>query len=443
MASARTIQITPENTGLWHRKQTEAAAKKTSELLQQDLEKHHCFFNNMGFHNHISHHLLSLYGIGASPEQIQQGYDDNANYQRAPYQVHADQIEALKDFDKAKEKLGKEEFYTDFLAFYQGEIDKKGWKEVLNEYLFKGDERSEDMLIRMFAGFLHPIIQLMYGIEWAQPAIIAMGLAQASVHEDHLRKFFLTAEQAAKKSNDKMPEIASLFLDVAAEDASGGLADERIRNGPTGKAFDEAIRVAAKVNVPPQDLEARTVEMFNTSIYQGAAAALRPGKEPRFDFWLMHHINLCPLFLAVNEQDWISTANKVRLLEWKIRFDLIEYAARASPSVSIQKIASYVPKEKTRKPTSELLPRIQALHDDGHVTKLFRAVGLCQDISKKYEDKDWLKIKGDDLWTKVNQLVVDSAEGEGPTWVHGFAGNANAEGWNEVPDRKEDGQGRL
>lgn len=38
MATAKTIKITPENTGLWHVKQTEAAAKKASELLQKDLE---------------------------------------------------------------------------------------------------------------------------------------------------------------------------------------------------------------------------------------------------------------------------------------------------------------------------------------------------------------------------------------------------------------------
>lgn len=38
MATARTIHITPENTGLWQIKQDEAAAKKASELLQADLE---------------------------------------------------------------------------------------------------------------------------------------------------------------------------------------------------------------------------------------------------------------------------------------------------------------------------------------------------------------------------------------------------------------------
>lgn len=38
MATARKIEITPENTGLWHLEQTEAAAKKITELLQDDLE---------------------------------------------------------------------------------------------------------------------------------------------------------------------------------------------------------------------------------------------------------------------------------------------------------------------------------------------------------------------------------------------------------------------
>ncbi|KAI0433327.1 HypA protein [Xylaria sp. FL1042] len=445
MATARTIQITPENTGLWHHKQTEAAAKKTTELLQEDLEKHHCFFNNKGFHNHISHHLLALYGIGASPDDIQMAYDDNANYQRSPYKTHPDEIKALKDFEVAKKKLGKEEYYTDFLVFFQNEIEEKGWQAVLKEYLFNGDERSEDMMIRMFSSFFHPIIQLMYGIEWQQPAIVAMGLAQASVHQADMGFLLLKAEEAARSSPSPMPEIASLFQEVAADEKlskSARLSDEsKVRDGVLARAFDEYIRVAAKVKVQPEELEEKTVEMYNTIIYVASAAALRQGKEPRYDFFLMHHVNVCPLFLTINAQDWIPTATKVRLLEWKIRFDLLQYAARACAPVSLEKITSYIPKEKTRKPITDLLPRIYALHDDGHVSKLVRAIGICQDASKKYgEDSAWLQIKGDDLWTKVNQLVVDSAEGAGPRWVRG-AGDAEA--WTEVPDRRDDEQGRL
>lgn len=45
-------------------------------------------------------------------------------------------------------------YYTNFLLFFQNEIDNKGWQAVLREYLFQGDARSEDMLIRMFGGEL-------------------------------------------------------------------------------------------------------------------------------------------------------------------------------------------------------------------------------------------------------------------------------------------------
>lgn len=51
MATPYAVKIVPENTGLWHVDQTEAAANKATELLMQDIEKHHVFFNDDGFHN--------------------------------------------------------------------------------------------------------------------------------------------------------------------------------------------------------------------------------------------------------------------------------------------------------------------------------------------------------------------------------------------------------
>ena len=55
---------------------------------------------------------------------------------------------------------GDEKYYHDYLEFFQQEMDAKGWQEILNEYLFAGDERADKLLARMFAGFYHPIIHL-------------------------------------------------------------------------------------------------------------------------------------------------------------------------------------------------------------------------------------------------------------------------------------------
>lgn len=58
----------------------------------------------------------------------------------------------MSDSAKFKKYLGKQQYYQDFLVFFQNEMEKKGWQNVLNEYLFKGDEKADDLLGRMYAG---------------------------------------------------------------------------------------------------------------------------------------------------------------------------------------------------------------------------------------------------------------------------------------------------
>ncbi|KAI1133837.1 hypothetical protein F5Y05DRAFT_400713 [Hypoxylon sp. FL0543] len=442
MATGHTIQIAPDNTGLWKITQDESVAKKASELLQQDLEKHHVYFNDRGFHNHLTHHILSLYGTGASAEHLQKAYDVNVSYQRPVVELHEKVVQELGDWEAAKKRLGKEQYYTDFLAFFQNEVDKLGWEKVLNEYLFKGDEKSEDMLVRMFAGLLHPLIQLMYGIEWKQPAIVAMALAQAAVHQNHLGKFLHTAEEASTSSPTPMPRIVSLLEDVRANEKlviASKLDDvaNKVR-GVLNKAWDEIIDITRRVKVTPEELDERTAEMYHTTIYEAASAAFHPGKEPKFDFFLIHHVNIAPIFVTINEQDWISTEVKVRLLEWKIRMDLIQYAAINCPPLRFDQFTSYVPRDKKVVPTEELARRVQDIeNDDGHAIKLFRAVVLGRTVSEKYEDKEWIKIKGD-LWTKLNHLIVDSLEAPAPRWIYGAA---DPKAWDEMPDLRGDVNG--
>lgn len=130
-----------------------------------------------------------------------------------------------------------------------------------------------------------------------------------------------------------------------------------------------------------------------------------------------HHVNGAPLWLTINAQPWIGIETKVRLLEWKIRMDLLEYAGRACPPLSTDGIESYKPKDKSEKTASEIVSRLHNFEEDGHAIKLGRATAICQQISKKYEDKDWLLVKGDDTWLKLYHLIVDSVEAPGENWV--------------------------
>jgi len=161
MATSSTVKLsTTQEPAFYLPNRTQDAADKASDLLQENHEKHHIFFNKDGFHNHIAHHLLTVWALAASPEQIQKHYDDNKSYQRHPVGLERKAVDDMHDPESFKKYLGDEQYYHDFLVFFQKEMEQKGWQNVVNEYVFRGDARADDMLLRMLAGFLHPLIHL-------------------------------------------------------------------------------------------------------------------------------------------------------------------------------------------------------------------------------------------------------------------------------------------
>lgn len=248
------------------------------------------------FHEMV-HHIMSLFGTGASSSQIQQGYDHNNGYQRPAKTVHQQVVQDLQTWDHASAYLGKEQHYPDFLAFFQREIEAKGWEAVLGEYVLAGTDSADDLLVRLYAGFLHPLIQMMYGIEWKQPAIVAEALAQTCVHQAHLKEALLQAEKNADEAYGKksekgtMPSLVSLYEEVKNDEKLAKSVkmedDNKVRDGTMVRAPEEMLRVMSKVKVKPEELEERTVEMFNASLYMAASASFHGEKHNKFDFFLM------------------------------------------------------------------------------------------------------------------------------------------------------------
>lgn len=88
---------------------TRASKKAIERLLAKDFDDHHCYFNDKGFHNHLSHHVLAAYDLGASEELLKAIYDSNASYQRP---ILLDQVEGIVK---------------------PGEINESNWKEHLGK----------------------------------------------------------------------------------------------------------------------------------------------------------------------------------------------------------------------------------------------------------------------------------------------------------------------
>lgn len=100
------------------------------------------------------HHILTIFALGASTEQLQKAYDLN-QYQRPAIPQH-DLVEKMTDPEEFNKYLGQEEYFSDYLEYFTREMEKTSWQEVVNEYLFKKDARAEDMLTRTFAGTTFP-----------------------------------------------------------------------------------------------------------------------------------------------------------------------------------------------------------------------------------------------------------------------------------------------
>ncbi|KAL9611863.1 MAG: hypothetical protein Q9167_003517 [Letrouitia subvulpina] len=340
---------------------TPNAASKASELLQENHDKHHIMFNNSGLHNHIVHHICTSLALGAAPDVLEQNYSANNTYQRSPPPLHGELVKDLHDPKVFIRNMYRPEAYSDFLKFFTLEIQSKGYKKVVNEYVFADDERASTMFNRLFAGFLHPVIHLGFGVEFEQPAIIAEALAQTAIHSTWLDQFFIESERAARASHIQSDSLMNI-VDKIQKDYTLSCAahwddDNKIRDGILARAKEEMINYACQWQVQAD----RT------------------------------------------EESWIDTASKVKLLTWKGRYDLLLYASRRSPPLLLNEITSYSPKHKESN-WDAIFSRARIFNDDGHTCKMIRALAHGERASAPYEISDSnLKIQGR-MWLQLANM---------------------------------------
>ncbi|KAJ5146419.1 uncharacterized protein N7515_000983 [Penicillium bovifimosum] len=422
MATATTINLSlVTDSGVFSSGVREDAARTASEILQEDMAKHHVFFNEHGFHNHIPHQVLTIFALGAAPADIKACYDRNAIYQRPVMPTDQEVVKSMHDVTKFQEYFGKEQHYPNYLAFFQQELDAKGVGSVLTEYVFAGDQRAESMLCRLFGGLIHPLIHLGFGLEFNQPAIVAQALAQAAVHEEWIgREFFLPTEKMAGgigKSGQKslLQLLNEIRTDKAlVESVQWGDAN-KIRDGVLHRAPEQMMKYAAQFTVSEDQVPERLADMINTVVYY-TAAAQRPTKKMRLDFFYIHCVNSSIFFSKIVNLPFLDQRAKLRLLEWKGRMDLLMYTSRGSPNLLLDEIASYPIKEDW----SQIFTRsITHPDDDGHLAKLARALANGEKVCKPFEDQNSeMPIKGD-MWLRIGNMAIDCTDKEetGSMWI--------------------------
>ncbi|KAI3318561.1 hypothetical protein HD806DRAFT_511983 [Xylariaceae sp. AK1471] len=439
------VNLLPEHMGLARvDANPDGSIEVANHLLQKNHDRFHMFFRPVAGHNHIPHSILSVLAMGGGPPQLKRAYDDGESIQRPLPSLDLKVVESLKDHETFRETMLTLDQYTNFLAFFEHEIETKGWQTVVQEYCLSRTPTAEAMLAQLYEGLYHPIIHLGFGIEFKQPSIVAEGLAQTASHDPmFIDQFFQRSEQLVHSSTVAAKPLVELYHEVRTSDKlrTASRIEHgafRIRDSVLPTAMDEIVGIAARFQVSPDEIERATAEMISCAAYC-AGAAQRAGKQRKIDFFLMHIVTSSIFLTTLVQQSWIKLEDKVRLIEWKGRIDLLWYAACAAPELHIQDIADYEPTLSKGLDWRALYRAVNDLHDDGHVAKFIRAIKNGEEVAKPFEQGDGaasFPVKGD-MWFKVAQMAYDTTTGfdnDQDKWVWGAGFNPP---WMKIPDMAE------
>ena len=111
-----------------------------------------CLTNCESVIDHIVHCILTMLGLGATPEELQAAYDRESSYQKRRYPNDEDVVAAMADKENFKTYLSQQPQYSNFLLFFQRQIDAKGVKATLEEHVFAEDEHSNRIFALFYGG---------------------------------------------------------------------------------------------------------------------------------------------------------------------------------------------------------------------------------------------------------------------------------------------------
>ena len=99
------------------------------------------------------YHAFSLFALGASPDLILHHTKRNTTYQLTPPKFPDEStVRAMADPAQFKNFVGKEEHFLDFCEFFEQEIERYGYEDVLQKYLVGDNEIAKNMFPRMYHG---------------------------------------------------------------------------------------------------------------------------------------------------------------------------------------------------------------------------------------------------------------------------------------------------
>jgi len=378
-----TPQIPSKNISLALPGITKQARDTVTELLEENHIKHHAFFNEKGFHNHLVHAVLASYSLGATPDRLRAIYESHAKEQRPVGSVK-------KNFTRGdwKSEVGKEEYYASYLEFFRQEVPKLGRVEAIIKYAF-----DTDVIGRTFSGAFHPLIHLGYGVDFGIDAIVAEGLAMMAITSTMMAPFVVapatTLENLATKVVSHLsvsePTSHKTIADILTCLREDRELDNVTSYPESNKTMDVAkSKVAAskiqkflsewKVEETTEDIDLKAKDLYKACVLAVGGTGLRNGKVKQ-DFFLMHA--LTSVLYVHKLAHALPPSYAVSLLTSHLGVSLAYYISRGRPPVDVDALMNYHGKRAldTSNPWLSIIKGAIEI-DEVHVTKVVRSCAL-------------------------------------------------------------------
>ncbi|KAJ7689939.1 hypothetical protein B0H17DRAFT_1160060 [Mycena rosella] len=376
---------------------TPASAALVVELLRQDFQAHHCFFNDQLFHDHLSHHILALHDLGAPTELIRAMHDVELAMQRPLHPNGTPEATNRITRENWTGRLGEEhaDMYPDYLVFFSAEIVKHGVTDVLENYVFspEANRNGSLMLARFVGGALHPLIQT--GVWLACAAVTtpeAASLMDIPSGLPEIKSGPPTTLLALLREVHESPKLTPMPGDK--DGRSFGRLMKWFNADPERSAAIREIYARWTFNVeddaPKEYFDEKIEEcMWQATLLLGATG--RPGRRPRMDFFLMHFLT-AGLGLRVILDALKKPLHKAQLLQVYARSAALFILFRGHPRIDPALAMSYtaLPRPSQALSDTEFAPgtagggspwfalvNSAALHPEPHVIKTIRALFYC------------------------------------------------------------------
>ncbi|EJU04191.1 hypothetical protein DACRYDRAFT_20805 [Dacryopinax primogenitus] len=347
----------------------------TKKLLERDYVDHHCYFRTNGFHNHLNHHLLAAYDLGAPPALLQAIYDAEASSQR-PLDGEGTLKDLVIDHKNWTEYVGKPDAYKAFLEFFSQEIQDRGMTDTFEKYVFdpSANGNGTEMLARFSSGAYHPLIQCGYGFEFQDALIVAEGLAQAAIHPASAAPVLqeplcppVSPNSNQVHNGTRQPAYGKSVLSIlrAVYDSDklipvmpydpDALLSKRMRDFlsvPRAERPAEIVRLCSEWSAPlPSSSEPAALAAFEADLAGKVEECMwlatlltfatgKKGRKTRLDFFMMHTLT-SSLFLAPTLAALKTPEYKVAYLQCWLRGAIMFVILRGRPRIDPELLMSY------------------------------------------------------------------------------------------------------